>query len=249
MARTRLTWILALALVVGLVSWWPSSASADTISLSYRGQENVSYKVSGNYINAYTAEFYATSPFLGEDWIGYCLDPTQYFSSPLTVVSTNSWNGPAVGTANWLESAWLLEHYAPGLNWLDGNYVNYGSQTVQNTIQAVQLAIWEVLVDPSASYNQYSLTSGSFRETSVASGSVLTLANQYLSALSQAKSAGGGTVTLSGNNTFVIGQSATNQDILLASRGAATPEPASLVLAASGLGMVIWRRRRMPRPA
>jgi hypothetical protein len=183
--------------------------------------------------------------FLGEAWIGYCLDPTQYFSSPLTVVSTNAWSGPAVGSANWLEAAWLVEHYAPGLGWLDGNYVNYGSQTVQNTIQAVQLAIWEVIVDPMASYNQYSLTSGGFRETSVASGSVLTLANQYLTALSQAKNAGGGSVSLSGDNSFVIGQSASSQDILLVSRGAATPEPASLVLAASGLGVVLWRRRRL----
>lgn len=249
MARKRLTWLLALSLVLGLLSWWPTAALADTISLSYRGQEGVSYKVNGNTINASTAEFYSTSPFLGEDWIGYCLDPTQHFSSPLTVVSTNSWSGPAVGSNNWLEAAWLIEHYAPGLGWLDGNYVNYGSQTVQNTIQAVQLAIWEVIVDPMASYAQSSLSSGGFRQTSVASGSVLTLAGQYLSALSQAKNSGGGSVSLSGDNSFVIGQSASNQDILLVSRGAATPEPASLLLAASGLGVVLWRRRRLASQA
>lgn len=246
MARKRLNWALALALVLALLSWWPSPASADTISLSYRGQEGVSFKINGNTTNASTAEFYSTSPFLGEDWIGYCLDPTQNFSSPLTVVATNSWNGPAVGRNNWLEAAWLLEHYAPGLGWLDGNSVSYGSQGVQNTIQAVQLAIWEVIVEPTTSYN---LTSGSFRATSVAENSVWSQANSFLTALNQARATGGGTVSLSGDNTFVIGQSASSQDILLATRGAATPEPASLVLAASGLGVVLWRRRRISRQA
>jgi hypothetical protein len=250
MAGKRFTWVLALALILGVLTWWPASASADTISLSYRGQEGVSFTVNSNSVSASTAEFYSTSPFLGKDWIGYCVDPSQWFSSPLTVVSPTSWGGPAVGSTNWLEAAWLLENYAPGLGLLDGNSVNFGSSTVQNTIQAVQLAIWEVIVDPRASYSQSSLTAGSFRETSVASGSVLTMAGQYLSALSQAKATGGGTVSLSGSNTFVIGQSASNQDILLATRGAATPEPASLVLAASGLGVVIWRRRRRePRQA
>ncbi len=233
--------LLALGLALGLAS----PAAADNISLSYRGQESVSYKVNSQTFNVSTAEFYSVNPFWGQDWIGYCVDPTQYFANPLPVVSTSVWAGPAVGSANWMEAAWLLENFSPGVSWLVSHQsVNYGSSTVRDTIQAVQLAIWEVIVDASSSYSASSLSQGGFRYVS-GDAQALNMAGQYLVALDQAKQAGGGTASLSGNLNFAVGQSANHQDILLASQGAAaTPEPGTLVLAASGLGLAFWRRRR-----
>jgi hypothetical protein len=235
--------VMALALVLALAVWTP--AQADTIGVSYRGLEGVSYRAGGQAYNVGTAEFYSIAPYQGVDWIGYCMDPTQYFGSPLAVVLPGSWAGPAYGSANWLEAAWLMENFAPGFSWL-GNHqsINYGQQSVMDRIQAVQLAIWEVIVDPRATYGSSSLSQGNFTS---ATGSNLALASSFLTALSQAKLAGGGTVHLSGQNTFIVGQDPSHQDLLFGAQ-ATIPEPGTMILVASGLGLLAWRRRRGGRP-
>lgn len=248
MARKRTTWGMALALLLGLSLLLPSLACADTVSLGYQGLSSGANWTIGNpyrpsYSGSYTAEFYTTSSYNGLDWIGYCVDPSQTYVNPVEIVSTSSWLGTNPGSTNWLEAAWLMENYAVGFSWLDGASVDYNSTSVKYSIMALQLAIWEVIVDDGTTY---SLTSGDYRST--ANSTVLSLATTYLTALNTAKSAGGGTVTLSGDYTYVIGTSSTGQDILLGTKAAATPEPASLFLAASAMGgLAAWRRRRQAK--
>jgi hypothetical protein len=246
MASKRKFWIVVMALALGITPLLAGPAAADSMNLSYRGLEGVTITLNnGSPQGSATAEFYSTSLFQGQQWIGYCVDIQQSFASPLNIISPDAWVGSGIGgrlgSNNWLEAAWLMEHYAPGMAWLDNNSsVNYGATATQNTIQAVQLAIWEVIINPSATYSSGSLGTGTFQ----ASGGNVGTAGGMLEALSLAKAAGGGSVTLGGGYAFVIGQSDTKQDILLAAK---TPEPATLFMAASGMGIMAWRRRRQKK--
>ncbi len=249
-------WAIAVAVVVALLSLLVPDAKADTMSIGYRGTTSVSYYIDSVKHTGGAAEFYSSTAFQSQMWFGYCVDPAQWFSSPLEMSSPWAWNGPdnidpPVTGYDWREAAWLIENYAPGMDWLAGAPVNYGSAAVRSAIRAVQMAVWETVVDPSDTYTASSLTyagadRGRFYVASGTSDSVL--AGQYLVALSEYKAANPGGIQLS-KLSFLIGDSAGNQDILMGANSSGVPEPGSLLLMGSALGMAGWWRRRRRKGA
>ncbi len=221
-------------------------ALADTMGVAYRGTKSITYWVDGNQRNALTAEFYTPGTYQDVVWFGYCLDPTQNFKSPITPGDPSLWSGPEISPPvtnyDWRETAWLMENYAPGMDWLqDPGSVNYGSSAVKLAIQAVQLAIWEVTLDHATTYSPSDLTNPSSRFY-VLSGQAATLAGSYLVALSEYKTAHGGNISL--NDRYLINDQADRQDLIM---GSDTPEPATLLLMASALavgGGALRRRRK-----
>lgn len=242
---------LALAGLLGLaLLMLAGPVMADSMNIAYRGSSNVTVWVDGVRKNAITAEFYTPTTYQDAMWFGYCVDPLQNFKNPITPGDPNAWTGPEISPAvtgfNWREAAWLMENYAPGNDWLsDPGSVNYGSSAVKLAIQAVQLAIWEVTVDPSATYTSGSITDSSSRFYT-ASGAAATLAGSYLVALSEYKSLTGGTINLSGE--YKINDQSDRQDLIVGTGGTAgAPEPATMLLMASALalgGGVLRRRRK-----
>ncbi|MEW5912721.1 MAG: PEP-CTERM sorting domain-containing protein [Thermodesulfobacteriota bacterium] len=239
----RIALAAAALLVISLCS---SGAMADTMNVATHGNLGVTYWVNGVQRSAQTAEFYSTTAYHNATWFGYCLDPVQTFANPITPGDPNLWTGPEVNPKplqfDWKEAAWLMENYAPGVTWLDDpSSVNYDSAAVKNAIQAVQLAIWEVVMDHSTTYSASNLTDTS-SNFYVASSAVATLAGSYLVALSEAKIANGGQVILSGALNFTVNDQDDRQDLIMASKA---PEPGSMLLLASGLAATGgWLRRR-----
>ncbi|MBU4605024.1 MAG: Cys-Gln thioester bond-forming surface protein [Proteobacteria bacterium] len=237
--------LLGLALLmVGGPAW------ADSMNIAYRGSSNITYWVDGQRRDVLTAEFYTPTTYQDATWFGYCVDPLQNFSNPIVPGDPNSWSGPEISPAvtgfNWREAAWLMENYAPGNDWLsDPSSVDYSSSAVKLAIQAVQLAIWEVTVDPSATYTASSVTDSSSRFYTTSSEAA-TLAGSYLVALSEYKSSTGGTIDLSGQ--YKINDQSDRQDLIVGTGGTAgAPEPATMLLMASALalgGGVLRRRRK-----
>jgi len=250
MANKSKLFVVVLALALAFTSLMVAPALADTMNLASRGYESATVTFNYSSKSTGTAEFYSTSNFQGTNWIGYCVELSQTFSSPLEIISPSSWGG--TGSTNWLEAAWLIENYAPGITWLgNSSAVNYSDVTVMNTIQAVQLAVWEVIYNQDTTlnsghyYTRSSLNSGSFKVSGYNTvGTNAYSAGTMLEALDAAKLAGGGTVSLLSGYNVVIGQSGTAQDLLMVCK---TPEPATMIMAASGLGLMAWRRRRQKK--
>lgn len=245
----KIHWVLScmLALAVLLAT---GPALANTMNISYRGNKSVTVWVDGQKKSSITAEFYTPTTYQDAMWFGYCVDPLQNFSNPITPGDPNSWNGPEISPAvtgfNWRETAWLMENYAPGMDWLsDPSSVDYNSAAVKLAIQALQLAIWDVTLDPSTTYSAGDITDSSSRFYTT-SGEAAALAGSYLVALSEYKSSTGGLIDLSG--TYKINDQNDRQDLIVGTGGTASaPEPATMLLMASALalgGGVLRRRRK-----
>lgn len=243
--RLVLAGLLAMALLLAAVP-----ALADSMNMAYRGSSNVTVWIDGARKNAITAEFYTPTAYQDAMWFGYCVDPLQNFKNPIDAGDPDSWTGPdispAVTTFNWRETAWLMENYAPGNDWLsDPSSVNYGSAAVKLAIQALQLAIWEVTLDSSTTYTAGSITDSSSRFYTTSSEAAA-LAGTYLVALSEYKNSTGGVIDLSGE--YKINDQSDRQDLVVGTGGTATaPEPATMLLMASALalgGGVLRRRRK-----
>lgn len=239
--------LLLITLAVVLASLGSTWALADNMSVTYHGSQSATYWVDGQQKNALTAEFYTPTSYQNLTWFGYCMDPLQSFQNPIQPGDPNAWTGPEVNPAplayDWKEAAWLMENFAPGVTWLDDNSaVNYDSAAVKNAIQAVQFAIWETLLDHSATYTASDLTDASSRFR-VGSGAIAAQAGSYLVALSEHKTAHGGQVSLSGTLNFKINDQSDRQDLIV---GSQAPEPATLLLLASALATTggLLRRRR-----
>lgn len=249
-------WAIAVAIVAALLSLLAPDAKADTMSIKYRGTTSVSYYIDGVKRTGGAAEFYSSTAFQSQMWFGYCVDPAEHFTSPLEMASPGAWDGPdniypAVTGYDWHEAAWLIENFAPGVDWLAGSPVDYGSAAVRSAIRAVQMAIWETVVDPSATYTASSLAySGTDRgRFYVASGTNdAALAGQYLVALSEYKAANPAGIQLS-QLSFLIGDAEGKQDLLMGTNSSGVPEPGSLFLMGSALGMAGWWRRRRQKLA
>ncbi|MBU1273812.1 MAG: PEP-CTERM sorting domain-containing protein [Proteobacteria bacterium] len=242
--RWVLAGLLSLALLLAAVP-----ALADSMNIAYRGSSSVTVWIDGNRKNAITAEFYTPSTYQDATWFGYCVDPLQTFKNPIDPGNPDSWTGPEISPAvtsfNWRESAWLMEQYAPGMDWLnDPGSVNYGSSAVKFAIQAVQLAIWKVTLDSSATYSASDITDTSSRFYT-GSSAAANLAGSYLVALSEYKSTHGGAINLSGE--YKINDQSDRQDLIVGTGGTGAPEPATMLLMASALalgGGVLRRRRK-----
>lgn len=243
-------WLLTVALAAALIAFLVPGANADSMSVSYRGNQGISYYVDGNNRNTVTAEFYSSVEFQSKMWFGYCMDPAQGFASPIEMGPPEAWNGPdnvypPVTNSNWREAAWLVENYAPGVNWVAGAPVDYGSATVRAAIQAVQMAVWEIVMDPSLTYSEGNLQqadAGDRGRFYVKTGYDTSLAGQMLVALSEHK-AENPEIELN-KLDFLIGDSANKQDLLMGT-GGGVPEPGTMLLLGSALGVAgYWRRRR-----
>ena len=250
MVRLRQIRLVLAGLVSLAVLLAAGPALADTMNIAYRGNSNVTIWVDGVQKNSITAEFYTPTSYQDAMWFGYCVDPLQNFKNPITPGDPNAWTGPEISPAvtgfNWREAAWLMENYAPGNDWLsDPGSVNYSSSAVKLAIQAVQLAIWEVTLDPNATYSASDITNTSGRFYT-ASSAAATLAGTYLVALSEYKTLTGGNIDLSGQ--YQINDQGDRQDLVVGTGGAeGAPEPATMLLMASALalgGGVLRRRRK-----
>ena len=242
--RTR-TSLLAVLAFAALALCLAVPAGADVIHTGYHWGGTSPYYVNGHGHSGATVEFYTTKPYDGENWIGYCVDPTQRWNKKADYNiyghdQLPDWSNPLSTAGTAMDAAWLMEKFAPGLQWLDDpSSVNYHKKSVRNRIDALQVAIWEAVLDP----GNYNLTSGQFRVKRPWQES---LAQDYLWALFQHKAQHGGNVVLSGNYTFTLGQSDKYQDLLFASNTpVGTPEPGAMLLMGSALaGLGFFRRRR-----
>jgi len=241
--KYSVTCLMALALVLGA-----TAALADSMSVSYRGNKSVTIWVDGVQKSAITAEFYTPTTYQDAMWFGYCVDPLQNFKNPIDAQDPNLWSGPEitppVTNYDWREVAWLMENYAPGRDWVDDpGSVDYSSAAVKLAIQAVQLAIWEVTLDHSTTYNAGDITDSSSRFHTL-SGTAATMAGSYLVALSEYKSTHGGNISLTGE--YLINDQSDRQDLTMGTSGAGAPEPATMLLMGSALaaGAGFLRRRR-----
>ncbi|MCB2227543.1 MAG: PEP-CTERM sorting domain-containing protein [Desulfarculaceae bacterium] len=238
-----------IVLAVTMLLLGSGSAMADTMNVAYRGNSNVQVWVDGQSRNAITAEFYTPTTYQDAIWFGYCVDPLQNFKNPITPGDPNLWSGPEISPPvtnyDWREVAWLMENYAPGADWVsDPGSVNYGSPAVKLAIQAVQLAIWEVVLDHSTTYTSGSVTDTNSRFYTL-SGTTAAMAGSYLVALSEYKTANNGNISLTGQ--YLINDQNDRQDLTMGTGGAAgTPEPATMLLMGSALaaGAGFFRRRR-----
>jgi hypothetical protein len=235
-------WLVVLCLVAT-----PASAS----QIAFTGVGNgagVTFSLTGDPLgNPYTG-------FAGEiewAWVGtppagydagafyaYCLDAMHYLLNPETVTagSTDGFTSPVADAGG--KAAWLFNEYAAG--------VHNESGALGNTdAAALQVAIWEAVYDTSNG-----LSNGSFRLLST--GPVFDTATQYLDALYSKGPHGYHTSSA----TWLDAPAGLGQDqIIQGGRNQITqqetvPEPASMLLCATGLAALRWvrRNRRESRP-
>ncbi|MCB2185425.1 MAG: PEP-CTERM sorting domain-containing protein [Deltaproteobacteria bacterium] len=256
MRRSALLTLGCLALLACLALSVP--AWADTIDLNYHGGRNVQYYIDDHGRSGLTSEFYTDGEYAGALWFGYCIDPAQLFNNQFTAQDPEDWEGPggvwpAVEDVDWMQAAWIMENFAPGVSWLeDQSSVNYGNSSTTYLIQAIQLAIWETVMDPSGDYLTNGWSSAWWNDgrfTLPYNNSAISLASNILVALNDHLTDNNGNVVLSGNYDFLVAHSNTGQDILLATvnhdtPSGGTPEPGTLLLMGSALGAVGWFRRR-----
>ncbi|MFH1057800.1 MAG: thioester domain-containing protein [Pseudomonadota bacterium] len=170
-----------------------------------------------------------------QDVLAYCVDLRQGID--LNTSYHVSLEEPLTHNISTLQAAWLLGHYAPGLDLAPSGY------SLATAITALQVAIWEVIYD----HADTDLSSGAFVLQNVLSSesdSVRELANLYLQSLPT-------DITSTGLAYAMVSRDKKHQDLVLGASpipSAATPEPGSLLLTGSALAMGWsarrWRRRR-----
>ncbi len=204
-----------------------SAADGQNVSMTYYNDAGVKGTYNGIAVNFSTHvvenNLTVTTPAVNDgDWFtAFCVDPFQYAQIGGTLgvdlVAPSKVNGG-------LQAAWLFENYY---------------KKDPTTVAALQVAIWEVIVDYDHPYN---LKSGDYFITSLNgksltdSNATWTLANTMLANLQQNFSA------KDLDYMYRISLSSTKQDFIMrlydapVGDPAGTPEPATLML--MGIGMI-----------
>jgi opacity protein-like surface antigen len=217
-----------------------SLALADTMTVSFGASgHHVYYKLGKDKKDTSTVEF----ELLVNDMekTGYCVDLKQSIGQNTYDVSAlfndDAYNRDRLA---FLEAAWIMKEFAPGL----GNDPEHG-YSVTDVVTAVQIAIWEVTYDQSS----HDLYRGYFelQKNKPNNANAVYLANQYIQAVDRVSD----TLHYSMFNGFGVAVSGSKQDLLFGSLpgtppppGGETPEPASMLLFGSALGVGGWYRRR-----
>jgi len=204
-----------------------SSADGQKVSMTSYDDNNQKYTYSGVAVNFSTHvvenNVTVTTPLANDgDWFtAFCVDPFQYaqIGGTLSVdlVSPSTVNGG-------LKAAWLFEQ-------------NYKKDPA--TVAALQVAIWEVIVDYDKAYN---LTSGDYSITSIngktltSANTTWTLANNMLADLQK------NYIADDLDYMYRISKTSTKQDFIIrlydapvGDPPAGTPEPATMFLMGIGL--------------
>ena len=125
-------------------------------------------------------------------------------------------------------AAWIMDNYAPGLG---GGVAGMSNKAVAT---AVQLALWD-LTTPTSTFS-FTFTSGSTKDK----GDSLAL---YTSLLNEVE--GVDFASYEFKHDFNYAQSESRQDLLIATEKAGgTPEPGTMLLLGSALGIFAWRRKK-----
>jgi hypothetical protein len=221
----------AACLGLALMAWlWAVPAQADLIRVHDNVGKGLRFNYLGDESRTEAGEFSTTLNHLW-DSPAYCVDLTQY-------AKFNSWYEVDLLAADqrpgWLEAAWLMDAYAPGLgrDHLPAGW-DPGVFTADVAKAALQVSIWEAAYD-----DTHDLGGGDFQVVS-AGGNVLSLAGAYLAALGAAQP------PASLGRGFKVAFSPKHQDLMV--RANPTPEPASLVLLGSAAGVMGFFHRRQRR--
>lgn len=238
--KKTLTLTIALALSVFLFSGVSFAYTLTDSNYNWKGSVDIDYDyrdTSGNY--SYSAGTFSTT-FVddndaallnadgGEWFTAFCVEPGQYAATGSHISSDVELVNPSL-VGGGLEAAWLYENY----------YVSDNSEA----LTALQLAIWEVMVDDGEAYD---LNSGNLTVNS-ARGDAKNLATTYLAALTSDFDATGL------DDLYRISQNPTKQDFIVnipstnfgGGDAAATPEPGTIVLLSLGvLGLVGVGRKK-----
>jgi hypothetical protein len=204
-------------------------SAADMIRVHDNVGKNLTFSYLGDKSRTEAGEFSVTLNYTW-DSPAFCVDLNQFakFNTWYEVDLLASDQRPG-----WLEAAWLMDSYAPGLgrNYLPTGW-DPGVYTSNVAKAALQVAIWEAAYD-----DTHDLSGGDFQVVK-AGNNVLSLAGTYLTAL------GGANPSSSLGRAYQVAFSADHQDLMVAT--GATPEPASLVLMGSAAGVMglLHRRRR-----
>lgn len=223
----RITSLLVMALALVLCS---TVANASMVDISYETGYSIQaytrqYGPNWNKGTYYTAEFDVTID--GQSgYTGYCVDIFHYAGDGNFDVIGSDEFGIAYQRA-----AYLMDNYAMGLN--DDDPVSGYSRKA--TITALSSAIWEVTQYDSWGWDQFSFIKSNNENYAVS--------NLYNAMLQDVMTADLSSYTFKYDYEVITNDKLQNL-IVASEKVSGTPEPATLVLLGSALGMGAFVRRR-----
>lgn len=244
----------ALSLALAMIGLVPGTAAASSLAIDWVGFDarsrvvsvSVDWPSGADWVNKtiragemkWTWNPTVPAEFAEYDasFYSYCVDlhNTMVASDNVAIRSTNLLTVSGVPDAGG-KAAWLFNTYASVVHAMPtGDYTQ--TLAAAESAAALQVAIWEALLDPS-----YNLTSGTFKLGTPNSASVIAKANTFLQGLY----AGGlNSTTYNVSTASWLDTDDVQDQIYLPG----VPEPGTLVLLATGLaGALVVRRRRQQK--